>query len=171
MSDRRRLLALSALHTLLTASVVVLPVRALVAYAGSTIHPVIGFTLLAYLAFVTTCTTRHAISKLPQSPRSLVDAYITTGVRWGSIGGALYAGGILVLPFIWATKIALFGPHTGEYNLVGGQWAFVWMMAIPFFASIFLGAILGGAISLVDRTLLAIAHWTRARSRNETSDV
>lgn len=161
ISDQRRLLARSAFHFTLVAGALAPPFRAFVAYDDSSIHPAIGLAMFAYLAVVVWWVTRQARSTRSSRPSSLMDQYVTAGVRSGAIGGVLYIGGILAPLFLWNTKIALFGPKAFEYNLIGEEWAFVWMAAIVVAIGTILGAILGGAIAVIDRTLIAIAHWIR----------
>lgn len=154
MSDRQRLLILAAFHYALVAAALTPPFLLFVAYDSA----MVGAAMLVYLAVVVWWITRRAHSRLPFHPRSRMDAYITAGVRWGAIGGALYSGGILAPLLIWSTKIALFGPHPHEVPLLWEEWAFVWMAAIVVFVGTFAGTILGGVISIIDRGLLAVAH-------------
>jgi len=87
---------------------------------------------------------------------------VARGVQWGSIGGALYIGGILAPLFVWNLKIALFGPDPHGWALVGEEWAFVWIAAILVSAGTLVGAALGGVVAIIDRTLLQFADWIRA---------
>lgn len=166
MSDTQRTLALSAFHSLLAATALAPLLLALVAIEGTTLHPAVALALLAYLVLVTWLATHRARLKLQSKPRSLIDAYITAGARWGGIGGALYLWGLLGLLFVWGVKTAPLGPEPDEYALVGGKWAFLWLTAIlvPLGGAIgfVVGAIPGGVIAIIDRTLLPIANWIRA---------
>lgn len=166
MSEQRRLLALTAFHALLLVPPIGAVVFSVVASAGEDLAPALAWVLLAYLAVVIWWATRHAISKLPGPPRSVIDAYIAAGIRSGAIAGALYVGGILAPLFIWNTKVALFGPDPYEPAFVGGEWAFVWIAAILIAVGVVAGIALGGVIAIIDRALLAIAHSIRAAANS-----
>ena len=166
MSDTQRTLALSAFHYALVAAAATPPFLALVAYEGSRVHPVLGLAMLGYLAVVVWWVTGQARRRVRGERGSLIDAYLTTGIRSGVIGGGLYVGGVLSPLFIWSAKIALFGPHPHEVALPWEEWAFVWIAAILITVGILLAAVLGGALAIIDRTLVAIAHWApRTNSR------
>lgn len=167
MSDTQRTLALSTLHTLLAAAVLTPVYRAFEAWNDYDISLIVDLSILALLALVTWWTTRRALSKLPTSPRSLIDTYITAGVRSGALGGLLYGQALLLFWVVVAfVAVTYFPDGNRRYNLIGGRYAFVWMAALasPLFAvaGAVSGAALGGAIAIIDRTLLAIAHWIRA---------
>ena len=174
MSDTQRTLALAGLHTLIAAAALTPAYRAFEAWNDYDISLIVDLSILALLALVTWWTTRCAISQLPRSPRSLIDTYITTGVRSGALGGLLYGQALLLFWVVVAFVAVTFLPDGNRrYNLIGGRYAFLWMAALasPLFAvaGVVFGAILGGVIATIDRTLVAITHWV-PRTSNPDSE-
>lgn len=164
MSDTQRTLALAGLHTLIAAAALTPAYRAFEASDYSDIPLIVDLSMLTLLALVTWWTTRHAFSNLPKSPRSLIDTYITAGVRSGALGGLLYGQALLLFwVVVGFVAVTYFPDENRRYNLIGGRYAFVWMAALasPLIAvaGATIGAILGGVIATIDRTLVAIAHW------------
>ncbi len=128
------------------------------------LHPSVLPISVVGLAVVAWWATGRAVSGLPSASRSAIDAFIWAGVRWGATAAAIYWFGALTLLILFGGVAVFFFETDGaRYNMVGGRYAFAvvpLVVALPgALVAVSIGAALGGVIAIIDRGLVAVAHW------------
>lgn len=119
---------------------------------------------IAELTVVVWWATTHALARHADGSRSSLDGFLGSGVRWGAIAGVVLWSALVVTWVLSGLVAVLFvePPSTHRYNLVGGEYAFVWLSALALVPGALVaastGAALGGVIGIIDRMLLVVAH-------------
>ena len=167
-----RATALAAFHLVLVVAALTIIVSAVASFDGGGASRWAAALAIAELAIVVWWATRRVLAWHAGGRRSSLDGFLGSGVRWGATAGVVLWTALLATWVILGLVSILFfePPSNRRYNLVGGEYAFLWLSALALVPGGLIaastGAALGGVIGIIDRVLLTIAHWRLVSPRS-----
>lgn len=164
MPIRSRATALAAFHLVLVVTALTIVFGAVASFDGNGASLWAAALAIAELALVVWWATTRVLAKHADGSRSSLDGFLGSGVRWGATAGvALWAVLVATWVVLGLVSVLFFEPPPNRrYNLVGEEYAFLWLSALALVPGALVGAstgaAIGGVIGIIDRTLLVIGQ-------------
>lgn len=154
---------LTAFHLLLVVTALTVVFGAVASFEGDVAWWAVALAI-GELTLVVRWATGRVLTRHAEGERSSLDGFLGSGVRWGAIAGVALWTALLATWVVLGLGAVLFSlrDETTEDNLVGGEYAFVWLSVLALVPGALIaastGAAIGGVIGIIDRMLVVIGQ-------------